>query len=63
MSLLGRWALSRKENQIMKYYIGEPGSTGRYFDTLEDFVKAITDLADTYENEGEEVFEIEVVRN
>lgn len=46
----------------MKYYIGEPGSTGRYFDALEDFIKAITDLADTYENEGEEVFEIEVVR-
>lgn len=47
----------------MKYHIGEPGSTGRYFDILEEFVKAITDLADTYENEGEEVFEIEVVRD
>ena len=44
----------------MNYYIGEPGSTGRYFD---DFVSALRDLADTYETEGNETFEVEVIRD
>lgn len=48
---------------MMKYYIGESGSTGRYFDSFDDFVKALRDLADTYEQEHEDVFEIEVVRD
>lgn len=47
----------------MNYYIGESGSTGRYFDDLDDFVSALRDLADIYETEGEEIFEVEVIRD
>ena len=47
----------------MKYYIGEPGSTGRYFDELEEFIKAIKDLIETYKDEGEDFFAIEIVRD
>ena len=47
----------------MNYYIGEPGSTGRYFDNFDDLVSALRDLANTPETEGEETFEVEVVRD
>ena len=47
----------------MNYYIGESGSTGRYFDDFDNFVSALRDLADTYETEGNETFEVEVIRD
>ena len=47
----------------MNYYIGEPGSTGRYFDDFNDFVSALRDLANTHETEGGETFEVEVIRD
>ena len=47
----------------MNYYIGESGSTGRYFDDFDDFVSALRDLADICETEGEETFEVEVIRD
>ena len=47
----------------MNYYIGEPGSAGRYFDNFDDFVSALRDLADTYETEGNETFEVEAIRD
>ena len=47
----------------MNYYIGEPGSTGRYFDNFDVFVSELRDLADTYEIEGDETFEVEVIRD
>lgn len=47
----------------MKFYIGESGSSGRQFDNVNDFIKAITDLINTYEENGEEWFEIEVVND
>ena len=52
----------RKENDV-KYYIGECGSSGRQFDTLPEFLKAIKDLAQTYEENGEDWFEIEVAND
>lgn len=47
----------------MKFYIGECGSSGRQFDNVEDFLKAIKDLIDTYEENGEDWFEIEIVND
>lgn len=47
----------------MKFYIGECGSSGRQFENAEDFIKAIRDLVSSYEEDGEEWFEIEVVRD
>lgn len=47
----------------MNYYIGEPGSTGRYFDDFDNFVSALRDLADTYKTEDNEIFEVEVIRD
>lgn len=47
----------------MKFYIGESGSSGRKFDNIDDFFKALKDLIGTYTEEGEDWFEIEVVRN
>lgn len=47
----------------MNYYISEPGSTGRYFDDFDNFVSALRDLADTYKIEGDETFEVEVIRD
>lgn len=44
----------------MKYYIGESGSSGRTFDSLEEFLEAIADMATASENVGFEWFEIEV---
>lgn len=46
----------------MKFYIGECGGSGRQFDNADDFIKAIKDLIDTYEENGEDCFEIEVVK-
>ena len=47
----------------MKYYIGEPGSSGMKFDNIEDFIKAIRDVASTYEENGEDWFEIEIIND
>ena len=47
----------------MRFYIGESGSSGRKFDNVYDFLKALQDLADTYAEEGEDWFEVEVVRD
>ena len=47
----------------MNYYVGEPGSTGRYFDDFDDFVSALRDLANTHETEGEATFEVEVIQD
>ena len=47
----------------MNYYVGEPGSTGRYFDDFDDFVSALRDLANTHETEGEKTFEVEVIQD
>lgn len=47
----------------MKFYIGECGSSGRKFDNVDDFLKALKDLVGTYEEEGEDWFEVEVVRD
>ena len=44
----------------MKYFISERGSTGREFDNIQDFLDAISDLATTYEENGEDYFEIKV---
>lgn len=47
----------------MKYFISEQGSTGREFDNIQDFLDAISDLAVTYEENGEDCFEIKVETN
>ena len=47
----------------MNYYIGEPGSTGRYFDDFDDFVSALRDLANTHKTEDKETFEVEVIQD
>ena len=47
----------------MKYFIGASGSTGREFDSIQDFLDAIADLAQTHEENGEEWFEIQVVND
>ena len=44
----------------MKCFISERGSTGREFDNIQDFLDAISDLATTYEENGEDYFEIKV---
>lgn len=44
----------------MKYFIGASGSTGREFDNIQDFLDAISDLVATYEENGEECFEISI---
>ena len=44
----------------MKYYISENGSAGREFNTIQDFVDAISELAVTYEENGEEWFEVHI---
>lgn len=48
--------LFERRNETMKYYIGESGSAGLYFDTFGEFVKVLKDLSGTYEEENEEVF-------
>ena len=47
----------------MKFYIGESGSSGREFDNINDFLNAITELANTYAENGEDWFEIEVIND
>lgn len=47
----------------MRFYIGESGSSGRQFDNIDDFLDAIVDLADTYAENGEDWFEIEVIND
>ena len=47
----------------MNYYVCEPGSTERYFYDFNDCVSALRDLANTHETEGEETFEVEVIRD
>ena len=47
----------------MKYFIGENGSTGREFDSIQDFLDAIADLTQVREENGEERFEIKVENN
>ena len=47
----------------MKYFIGENGSTDREFDSIQDFLDAIADLAQTREENGEEWFEIQIVND
>ncbi len=47
----------------MKYFIGASGSTGREFDSIQDFLDDICDLAETYEENGEEWFEIQVLND
>lgn len=47
----------------MKFYIGECGSSGREFDNINDFLDAIVDLANTYAENDEDWFEIEVVND
>ena len=45
----------------LKYFIGASGSTGREFDSIQDFLDAIADLAQTHEKNGEEWFKIQIV--
>ena len=47
----------------MKYFIGENESTGREFDSIQEFLDAIVDLAQTREENGEEWFEIQIVND
>lgn len=47
----------------MKYFIGENGSTGRELDSIQDFLDAIADLAQTHEETGKEWFEIQIVND
>jgi len=47
----------------MEFYLSEPGSADREFDNITDFLDAISDLASTYEENGEEWFEIHVVND
>lgn len=47
----------------MKFYIGECGSSGQEFDNINDFLDAIVDIANTYAENGEDWFEIEVVND
>lgn len=47
----------------MKFYIGEGGSSGQKFDNINDFLDTFADLANTYAENGEEWFEIEIVNS
>ena len=47
----------------MKYFIGENESTGREFDSIQEFLDAIADLAQTREENGEERFEIQIMND
>ena len=47
----------------LKYFIGASGSTGREFDSIQVFLDAIADLAQTHEENGEEWFEIQVAND
>lgn len=47
----------------MKFYISEEGSSGMEFKNINDFLEAITDAAETFEENGEEWFEIEIIHS
>lgn len=47
----------------MKFIIKENGSTDREFDSIQDFLDAIADLAQVREENSEERFEIKVENN
>ena len=47
----------------LKCFIGENGSTGREFDSIQDFLDAIADLAQTREENGEDRFEIQIMND
>lgn len=47
----------------MQYHIGEAGSSGQKFNNIREFLDAISDLARTYEENGEDWFEIEVIND
>ena len=47
----------------LRYFVRASGSTGREFDSIQDFLDAIADLAQTHEENGEEWFEIQVVND
>ena len=52
-----------KEAKNLKFYINESGSAGREFDSIQDFLDAIADLAQSREENGEEWFEIQVLND
>ena len=47
----------------LKYFIGENESTDREFDSIQDFLDAIADLAQTREENGEDRFEIQIMND
>lgn len=47
----------------MKFIIKENGSTDREFDSIQDFLDAIADLAQTREENGEDRFEIQIIND
>lgn len=47
----------------MKFYIAEEGCSGMEFENINAFLDAITDAAETHEENGEEWFEIEIIHN
>ena len=47
----------------LKYFIGENESTGREFDSIQEFLDAIADLAQTREENGEDRFEIQIMND
>ena len=47
----------------MRYFVRASGSTGRELDSIQDFLDAIADLAQTREENGEERFEIQIMND
>ena len=47
----------------LKCFIGENESTGREFDSIQEFLDAIADLAQTREENGEDRFEIQIMND
>ena len=44
----------------MNYFLSESGSSGRNFDNLKELLDAISELASTYAEDGEDWFEVAV---
>ena len=44
----------------MKYYIGSDTGSGQEYDTIQDFLDAIADAAQTRAENGEDWFEIHI---
>ena len=68
MCVLGCFKKDTRLNHFMevpnlKYFIGASGSTGREFDSIQDFLDAIADLAQTREENGEDRFEIQIMND